>query len=441
MKLTIIAIILCVSLGAKAQQDSTEMKKAIDAMQKMYSVHFVYDSSLANIKPKGIFQRSSSLPENLKRIFSGTGIRWEIQGEYVLLFRQNNYTFSGHICEDKGETLINVTIFDLNTQTGTLSNEQGFFSITLPEGKHKLRFSYIGYQDVVKEVDLTSNYNGVIYLKESNTSLKEVVVVADLNASLRTTQTGKVSLTSEQLNTEFSLLSSPDLVKTLQNIPGVASGTELLSGMYVHGGKNDENLFLLDGTPLYQINHLGGLFSAFNTDIIKNVDFYKSGFPARYGGRLSSVVDVRTKEGNMKEFHGTFSLGLLDGRVQFEGPIIKDKTSFNIAMRRSWADLFTAPAFFLLNRSNPDDKKNVRYAFHDINGKITHRFSDNNKLSLSVYSGNDLLKTDVRRRGTLRLRFQGSMGQPDYGFDVELSNRPEVVRQFHRCLFTQYLHV
>ena len=122
MKLTIIAIILCVSLGAKAQQDSTEMKKAIDAMQKMYSVHFVYDSSLANIKPKGIFQRSSSLPENLKRIFSGTGIRWEIQGEYVLLFRQNNYTFSGHICEDKGETLINVTIFDLNTQTGTLSN-------------------------------------------------------------------------------------------------------------------------------------------------------------------------------------------------------------------------------------------------------------------------------------------------------------------------------
>lgn len=365
MKLTIIAIILCVSLGAKAQQDSTEMKKAIDAMQKMYSVHFVYDSSLANIKPKGIFQRSSSLPENLKRIFSGTGIRWEIQGEYVLLFRQNNYTFSGHICEDNGETLINVTIFDLNTQTGTLSNEQGFFSITLPEGKHKLRFSYIGYQDVVKEVDLTSNYNGVIYLKESNTSLKEVVVVADLNASLRTTQTGKVSLTSEQLNTEFSLLSSPDLVKTLQNIPGVASGTELLSGMYVHGGKNDENLFLLDGTPLYQINHLGGLFSAFNTDIIKNVDFYKSGFPARYGGRLSSVVDVRTKEGNMKEFHGTFSLGLLDGRVQFEGPIIKDKTSFNIAMRRSWADLFTAPAFFLLNRSNPDDKKNVRYAFHD----------------------------------------------------------------------------
>ena len=398
MRIVLTLFLFCVCMSIKAQQqDMTEMKKAIDLMQGMYDITFVYDSSLVTAKPQAFPSAGNSLKENLERIFGGTGIKWEIRDEYVLLFHPNNYTFSGYVCEDSGETLINVTVLDLNTLKGTLSNEHGFFSISLPEGKHKFRFSYIGYQDVGKEVDLSSNYNGVIYLKESSTALKEVVVVADMNAPLRTTQTGKVSLTSEQLNTEFSLLSSPDLVKTLQNLPGVASGTELLSCMYVHGGKNDENLFLLDGTPLYQINHLGGLFSAFNTDIIKNVDLYKSGFPARYGGRLSSVVDVRTKEGNMKEFHGTFSLGLLDGRVQFEGPIIKDKTSFNIAMRRSWADLFTAPVFFLLNRSNPDDKKNVRYAFYDINGKITHHFSDNNKLSLSVYSGNDLLKAKAQQ--------------------------------------------
>lgn len=398
MRIVLTLFLFCVCVSIKAQQQNmTEMKKAIDLMQRMYDITFVYDSSLVTAKPQAFPSAGNSLKENLERIFGGTDIKWEIRDEYVLLFRPNNYTFSGYVCEDSGETLINVTVLDLNTLKGTLSNEHGFFSITLPEGKHKFRFSYIGYQDVVKEVDLSSNYNGVIYLKESSTSLKEVVVVADMNAPLRTTQTGKVFLTSEQLNTEFSLLSSPDLVKTLQNLPGVASGTELLSGMYVHGGKNDENLFLLDGTPLYQINHLGGLFSAFNTDIIKNVDFYKSGFPARYSGRLSSVVDVRTKEGSMKEFHGTFSLGLLDGRVQFEGPIIKDKTSFNIAIRRSWADLFTAPVFFLLNRSNPDDKKNVRYAFYDINGKITHHFSDNNKLSLSVYSGNDLLKAKAQQ--------------------------------------------
>ena len=320
MRIVLTLFLFCVCMSIKAQQqDMTEMKKAIDLMQGMYDITFVYDSSLVTAKPQAFPSAGNSLKENLERIFGGTGIKWEIRDEYVLLFHPNNYTFSGYVCEDSGETLINVTVLDLNTLKGTLSNEHGFFSITLPEGKHKFRFSYIGYQDVVKEVDLSSNYNGVIYLKESSTALKEVVVVADMNAPLRTTQTGKVSLTSEQLNTEFSLLSSPDLVKTLQNLPGVASGTELLSGMYVHGGKNDENLFLLDGTPLYQINHLGGLFSAFNTDIIKNVDLYKSGFPARYGGRLSSVVDVRTKEGNMKEFHGTFSLGLLDGRVQFEG--------------------------------------------------------------------------------------------------------------------------
>ena len=187
--LTLLLFYVCMSIKAQ-QQDMTEMKKAIDLMQGMYGVTFVYDSSLVTAKPQALPLTGNSLQENLKRIFDGTGIKWEIRNEYVLLCRPDHYTFSGYVCENSGETLINVTVLDLNTLKGTLSNEHGFFSITLPEGKHKFRFSYIGYQDVVKEVDLTSNYNGVIYLKESNTSLKEVVVVADLNASLRTTQTG-----------------------------------------------------------------------------------------------------------------------------------------------------------------------------------------------------------------------------------------------------------
>lgn len=220
MRIVLTLFLFCVCMSIKAQQqDMTEMKKAIDLMQGMYDITFVYDSSLVTAKPQAFPSAGNSLKENLERIFGGTGIKWEIRDEYVLLFHPNNYTFSGYVCEDSGETLINVTVLDLNTLKGTLSNEHGFFSITLPEGKHKFRFSYIGYQDVVKEVDLSSNYNGVIYLKESSTALKEVVVVADMNAPLRTTQTGKVSLTSEQLNTEFSLLSSPDLVKTLQTFP------------------------------------------------------------------------------------------------------------------------------------------------------------------------------------------------------------------------------
>ena len=204
------------------------------------------------------------------------------------------------------------------------------------------------------------------------------------------TQTGKRTFTAADINTEFSLLSSPDLIKTLQHTSGVNGGVELASGLYVHGGNGDENLFLLDGSPLYQTNHSLGLFSAFNSDIIKNVDFYKSGFPARYSGRISSITDVRTRDGNMEKVQGTFSIGLLDGRIQVEGPIWKNRTSFNVALRRSWIDLLMKPTFALLNSQKEDGEKyTFGYAFHDFNAKITHRLNQNNFIWMSVYSGND----------------------------------------------------
>ncbi len=154
MRIVLTLFLFCVYVSIKAQQQNmTEMKKAIDLMQRMYDITFVYDSSLVTAKPQAFPSAGNSLKENLERIFGGTDIKWEIRDEYVLLFRPNNYTFSGYVCEDSGETLINVTVLDLNTLKGRLSNEHGFFSITLPEGKHKFRFSYIGYQDVVKEVE------------------------------------------------------------------------------------------------------------------------------------------------------------------------------------------------------------------------------------------------------------------------------------------------
>lgn len=237
------AVLLCLHVAANASSESTEMKRAIDTMQEVYHVSFVYDSALADVTPAGRPLPDKTLAENLNIVFGGTGIKWEIKDEYVLLFRQNKYTFSGYVCQNNGESLINVTVYDKTTRTGTLTDEHGFFSITLPEGKHVLRVSYIGYEEVVKELDLQSDYFGTIYLKESTTALAGVEVTANLNDPLFTTQTGKVSFTPELLNTEFSLLSSPDLVKSIQNLPGVSSGTELLSGLYVHGGRNDENMF------------------------------------------------------------------------------------------------------------------------------------------------------------------------------------------------------
>lgn len=394
-KLMIFILFACTYLSLNAQTKTVStVREQMELVQKLHHVNFVYDSSLnLDIIYQGRSLLNLNLEVSLQELFGTTDIKWEVRNKYVLLKKRRKFTISGYVLQKNGEPLINATVRDMESKTGTLSNEYGFFSLTLLEGKHILRVTYIGFGEKVESVDLNKNIMLKVYLKEDY-SLDEVLVVGDLNSPINTTQTGKVSFNAHDLQTEYALFSSPDVVKTLQSLPGVASGTEMLSGLYVHGGNNDENLFLLDGTPLYQVSHLGGLFSAFNTDIIKNIDFYKSGFPARYGGRLSSVVDVRTNDGDMTQYHGTFSMGLLDGRIQYEGPIIKNRTSFNIAMRRSWLEAYSAPVLHFRNKSNKDDKLTGKYAFHDINAKLTHYFSDISKVYISFYTGNDILKID-----------------------------------------------
>lgn len=214
-----------------------------------------------------------------------------------------------------------------------------------------------------------------------------------------TTQTGLMHIESKQLTSGIAVFGTPDVIKKLQMLPGVAAGNELMSGLYVHGGDGNDNLFLLDGVPLYNISHFGGLFSSFNTDIIDNLDFYKSGFPARYGGRMSSVVDVETREGNMKEYHGSASLGLIDGRVQVEGPIVKGKTSFNVGLRRTWMDVVTIPAIWYANRRNgPDETVGGSYAMWDINARVTHRFVSGHVLNACFYTGADDLRASLERK-------------------------------------------
>lgn len=372
-------------------QHRVTIEDLMEQVKQVYPVSFVYDASIKlDIPYVGKHLDMHSLESALSTLFEHTGIRWEMNGEYVILKKLSSYTLSGYVYQENGETVINATVWDITSHTGTLTNEHGFYSLTLSEGTHKIRFSHIGSGELLEEITLKGNKTKNIWLK-SDYRIEEVVVTADLNSPLYTTQTGKVSLTAKDFVNGNNFMSSPDVVKKLQSLSGVASGTELISGLYVHGGNNDENLFLLDGTPLYQVNHAGGLFSAFNTDIIKNIDFYKSGFPARYGGRLSSVVDVRTNDGNLKKYRGSFTLGLLEGRIQFEGPIVKNRTSFNVALRRTWMDLLTAPALAIINSSRRN-KQNLRYAFHDFNAKVTHIFSEKSRADISLYSGNDLFK-------------------------------------------------
>lgn len=388
--LLLILLTLLLSPTAMYADSRPTVRQQMEKVKDRYGVKFVYDSSTKlDVPCVGLPSEGASLKSCLSALFKNTGLKWEQKGNYVILLPRKKYTLSGYVYQDDGETAINATVFDNTGKTGTVTNEHGYFSLTLPEGRHTITYSSFGCGDHVEDIVLTANMNKDVTLS-GNEELDEVVVTADLNSPLSTTQTGKISLTAKDLNKEFALLSSPDVVKTLQNLSGVAAGTEITSGLYVHGGGNDENLFMLDGTPLYQVNHLGGLFSAFNTDVIKNIDFYKSGFPARYGGRLSSVVDVRTRDGNMEEYHGSFSIGLLDGRVQFEGPIVKNRTSFNVAMRRTWLDLISIPGFAISNHNASNEHINFRYAFHDINAKITHIFSKRSRADISLYSGDDV---------------------------------------------------
>ena len=219
---------------------------------------------------------------------------------------------------------------------------------------------------------------------EVRDSLSASYVSGHIDRIHNRTQTGLTRFDSDSFYRGYAVFSAPDVLKTLQVLTGVAPGTELLSNLYVHGGDGSDNLYLLDGVPLYQICHLGGVFSAFNTDIIENLDFYKSGFPARFGGRTSSVVDIKTKDGDFSKYGGSWSLGLLEGRANVNGPIVRGKTSFNVALRRSWADALIYPISKLSG-------KTAAYSFVDFNASLKHKFTDYGSLSASFYYGGDNL--------------------------------------------------
>lgn len=228
-------------------------------------------------------------------------------------------------------------------------------------------------------------------------SLQEFVVNADSlrHAATLTDEPGHEILSGGRIQQIPTFMSQPDLVKSIQQLPGVALGTEGMAGMYVRGGNNDENLFLMDGMPVYQVSHVAGLFSAFNPDAVESLSFFKGFFPAKYAGRLSSVTDIRTKQGDLRQFHGGVGLGLIQGNAYLEGPLIKDKLSFHFSMRRSWADLITAPTFAIMNKREfwgRGDGYNARYSFHDINGRMDWIQSERSRWSLSVYSGDDFFK-------------------------------------------------
>ena len=309
-------------------------------------------------------------------------------------------TISGYVMDAASkETLIGATIFDKNLGKGCATNSYGFYTLTLNQGQVDLQISYVGYTQQNQTLDLKENTN-LNFMLETNTTLDEVVVEASrATVSARSPQMSVVELPVQQIKSIPTLFGETDVLKAIQLLPGVQNGSEGSAGMYVRGGGPDENLLLLDGVPVYNVNHMLGFFSVFNPDALKNVTLYKGSFPAHFGGRLSSVVDIRMKEGDMQKYHGNASIGLISSKFNFEGPIVKDKLSFNLSYRRTYGDLLIKPALWVASWSVPEiSKLSVGYYFYDFNGKLNWKISDKDRLYLSFYTGDDAIYFGVKNK-------------------------------------------
>lgn len=300
-----------------------------------------------------------------------------------------NYTISGFV-EDgtSGEKLIGANVYDVATLKGTTTNVYGFYSLTLPAGEYTIATSFVGFEKREFTVDLKGDTTIAMKMGGS-LDLKEFEITASQTENIQEqTQMSRIDVPVTTIQKIPALLGERDVLKALQLLPGVQSGSEGTSGLYVRGGGPDQNLILLDGVPVYNASHLFGFFSVFNTDAINSVELIKGGFPAHYGGRLSSVIDIRMKEGNLNEFHGTGSVGIVASKLTLEGPIIKDKASFIISGRRTYIDLLARP--IIKNQFKKQGTDGVAgYYFYDLNGKVNYKITDKDRVYLSAYLGDD----------------------------------------------------
>ena len=360
-------------------------------IEKQTGLFFSYESSmLKEFRHVSLTARDESLSYCLKRLFEPLPLVYRITGRYVILKRKpRQYTISGFVRDSASyESLIAATVVERSSGKGSVSNNYGFYSITLPPGKVVLSSSYVGYEPCSVTFELTCDT--MIDLSLSPAGVLGEVVIKGISprSDVLNSRVGVSDVPASRVKSLPALLGETDVVKTLQRLPGVTGGTEGMSGLFVRGGDGDDNLFLLDGNPVYHTDHVLGFFSAFNPDAVKNATFYKGSFPAEYGGRLSSVVDVRTNEGNRKEYHGNISIGLLAARANLEGPIIKDRSSFNVSVRRTWMELITWPLMTAVNKKADTEWKGG-YHFYDMNAKVDYSFTDRSRAYLSFYMGSD----------------------------------------------------
>ncbi|RLD84501.1 MAG: hypothetical protein DRJ07_04875 [Bacteroidetes bacterium] len=349
------------------------------------------------------------------------------------LYAQENITISGIVTDaNSGETLFGVNVYlESDPTIGTNTNEYGFYSISLPKGKHTIIISFITYNSILAQLELSETIRKNFEMQESEESLDEVVLLAKTQNKVNESAISVEKLSISSINKIPILLGEKDLIKTLQLLPGVKSAGDGQSGFTVRGGNIDQNLILLDDAPVYNTSHLLGFFSTFNSEAIKDVTLYKGTAPAQYGGRISSVVDIRMKEGNNQKFAVSGGIGLISSKLNIEGPIQKGKSSFLISGRRTYADLFL--------KLTKEFEDNTLY-FYDLNTKFNYKFSDKDQIFVSGYFGRDVLGLDDRFgidwgniTATVRYNhlFNGklfsntSLIYSNYDYDIEIQNNAD----------------
>jgi len=302
-----------------------------------------------------------------------------------LLYGQS-YTISGYITEaGSGESLIGAAIYDSLSGRGCYSNEYGYYSLSLPAGEVLLRAQYAAHEPFRKAYHLVADTSLDIALALHTLDIVEIT--DDVQHDLRSNGIGRIRISLPQLNAVPALLGEKDVLKALALTPGVSTGIEGTSGLLVRGGSPDQNLLLLDGATVYNAAHLFGFVSIFNSEALKHVELYKGDFPARFGGRLSSVVDIRMKEGNNQKRQGKASIGLLSSKLLLEGPIQKGRTSYMVSARASYLGIFLLPTYISYKRGKTTNFLN--YWLYDVNAKMNHTFKDKSRLFISAYTGHD----------------------------------------------------
>lgn len=385
------------------------LKTALDKISKLSQVKFTYNEQVANSQVKiSVEAKNKTLNEVLTMAFSDQPFKFkaldqEIHVQYDAMKGKkpgadpaanparnaDKYSLSGTISSSKtGETLIAATIRWVGTKVASISNEYGFYSITLPKGTQQIEVSAIGFRSVTKSIDLNGPMRLNLALEEDANELETVSITStSAKRDIENPQMGMERVNLKETKNIPMVLGERDVIKTLQLLPGVKSSGEGAGGFFVRGGSADQNMILLDEAPVYGASHLLGFFSTFNSDAIKNVTLYKSGMPAQYGGGLSSVMDVKMNDGNLRKLGVSGGVGMIAARLNVEGPIQKEKSSFLISARRTYLDAF-------LKLSKDSAIRNSSLYFYDVNAKANYILGEKDRIYVSGYFGRDVLSAD-----------------------------------------------